>query len=142
MVAIPENKATEQDLQTWYVMQEQLRKLKDQEMALRKRIFKTYFPTPAEGTNKFDLPASYVLKGTYPIDRKVDVAALKAGAQLFAEKLIRVDLLVEWDPKLSISQYRKLTAEQIAVFDRCLIVKPGSPALEIVLPAKAKKEQA
>lgn len=140
MVAIPEDKATEQDLQTWYVMQEQLRKLKDQETALRKRIFKTYFPTPVEGTNKFDLPYQYVLKGTYPIDRKVDAPVLKANAEVFTEKLIRVDLLVEWEPKLSVSQYRKLTEEQTAVFDRCLIVKPGSPSLEIVLPAKAKAQ--
>ena len=35
-----------------------------------------------------------------------------------------------------IKEYRELTAEQTQLFDQCLIVKPGSPALEIVLPKK------
>jgi hypothetical protein len=38
-----------------------------------------------------------------------------------------------------LKEYRTLPEEQHQLFDQCLIVKPGSPALEIVLPAKAKK---
>ena len=139
MVAIPPDTATAQDLQTWYVMQDQLRKLKADEMALRQRIFKTYFPNPQEGTNKYDLPDSYELNATYPITRDVDLGAFKANRERFVEAGINADTLVEYKASLLVSVYRKLTAEQTTLFDQCLVVKPGSPSMKIVLPAKAKK---
>jgi len=139
MTAIPENTATQADLETWFVMQEQLKKIKAAEMLLRKKIFDHYFKEPKEGTNSAPLADGWVLKGKYQIDRSIDPGAFAAMKEQFLEAAIKYDELVEYKPSLKLSEYRTLTAEQQQLFDRALIVKPGSPALEIVLPAKAKK---
>ena len=139
MVAIPTNTATQEDLNNWYVMQEQLKKLKAAEMALRKRIFGTYFPAPVEGTNTYPLAQDWVLKGTYPVTREIDPGALQANKERFLAAGIPVDNAVVYKPSLAVAVYRTLTAEQMQLFDQCLIIKPGSPGLEILLPAKAKK---
>lgn len=136
MAQIPDNPVTQQDMFDWYELTKELTRIKATEMLLRIKIFKHYFPLPEEGTNSADLADGYVLKGVHKIDRKIDVAALTVLKDLFAEKLIKIDDLVKWDPALKVKEYRELTAEQIQLFDRCLIVKPGSPALEIVLPKK------
>ena len=139
MVAIPTNTATPQDLHKWYLMQDTLKKLKSEEMSLRKRIFATYFPAPVEGTNTHPLPQDWVLKGTYPVTREIDPGALQANKERFLAAGIPVDNAIVYKPSLAVSVYRTLTAEQMKLFDQCLIVKPGSPGLEIVLPAKSKK---
>lgn len=141
MVAIPPNTPFDpvQALVKWNEMQEQMRALKVTEMALRKQLFTHYFPTPREGTNTVPLAAGYVLKGGYTIDRSVDIGAFNANKEEFAKNNIAADSMVEFKPSLKKSVYNTLTAEQMNIFDRCLVVKPGSPSLEIVLPAKAKK---
>lgn len=139
MVAVPANVATQADLETWFDMQGKLKRLKDDEMALRKRIFATYFPAPMEGTNTVPLQGGWVLKGGYPITREIDPGALGANKERFEEAKISVDSLVKYKPSLSVTEFKKLTAEEMSLFSACLIVKPGSPSLEIVLPAKAKK---
>lgn len=143
MVAIPAQPAvTAEEMSQWYAMQEQLKKLKASEMLLRQRIFGSYFPDPSEGTNTAPLSDGWVLKGGYKIERKLDVGALGAMREQFTEAGISVDALVEYKPELRIKPYRELTAEQMALFDRCLIIKPGAPSLSVELPAKARKEQA
>lgn len=139
MVQLPENNVTEADLHQWFYLQDELKKLKAKEMLLRSKIFKFYFPEPKEGTNNFTMPDGYVLKGKHTISRDVDIGALQALRQSFIDAGINSDEIVKWSPGLKIKEYRELTAEQARLFDQCLIVKPGSPALEIVLPAKAKK---
>lgn len=139
MSTLPENVATVQDLVIWNEMQVQLKKLKDEEMALRRRIFATYFPNPVEGTNNVPLAQDWILKATYPITRDIDIGALQALSPKLVEAAISVDKLIQYKPSLIIKEYRTLTAEQNHLFDQCLVIKPGSPALEIILPAKAKK---
>jgi hypothetical protein len=141
MVAIPPNTPFDPvaALVQWNEMQEQMKKLKVAEMALRKQLFTHYFPTPKEGTNTAPLSAGWVLKGGYPIERTVDIGAFNAGKELFAENGIAADSMVEFKPSLKKPEYNTLTAEQKNLFDRCLVVKPGSPSLKIVLPVKAKK---
>jgi hypothetical protein len=53
---------------------------------------------------------------------------------------INVAALVKWKPELVLKNYRELTDEQKLIFNDCLVIKDGSPALEIVLPAKNKTE--
>lgn len=139
MVALPENQVTQDDLTAWYQMQDQLKKLRAAEMLLRKKIFAAYFPEPKEGVNSVPLAAGWVMKGDYKIDRSIDEGALGAMRPLFAEHKISVDSLVKYKPELVTRNYRTLTEEQRQLFDRALVVKPGSPSLEIVLPAAAKK---
>jgi hypothetical protein len=139
MTAIPENTVTQEDLNLWYTMQDQLRALKASEMLLRQKIFKGFFTAPKEGTNTHPLANGWVLKGGYTITREVDMAALTVFKDRFNEAHINADALVQYKPSLIKSVYNTLTEEQRRLFDNALVIKPGSPSLEIVLPAKAKK---
>ena len=136
---IPKNTVSQKDLETWYQIQDTLKKLKAQEMILRKRIFEHYFPEPKEGTNSHELNDGYVLKAKYGLLRDIDVGELQSCGDLFAQAGISADALVQWKPFLKVKEYRQMTAEQRALFDRCLVIKPGAPSLEITLPKKAQK---
>lgn len=138
MVNLPENQVTQKDLETWYMVQEQLTKLKAQENLLRTKIFKGMFQDPKEGTNSVDLPDGYVLKGKRVINRTVDDAAFRASIEELAKNGIATDQIVKYKPELVTSEYRKLTAEQMNLFDCVLIVKDGMPGLEIVKPKRTK----
>lgn len=139
MTSIPNNAVSQEDLAEWYRLQEQLKKIKASEMLLRQKIFGAYFPSPQEGTNSAPLAEGWVLKGKHTINREIDPGTLGAMKEQFAEAGIAADSLVQYKPSLVLKEYRTLTEEQRQLFDRALIVKPGSPALEIVLPAKVKK---
>jgi hypothetical protein len=139
MTGIPQNTVTQADINAWYEMQEQLKKLKASEMILRTKIFKAFFPTPKEGTNTAPLAEGWVIKGTFSIIREIDVGALDALGEVFEKAHISKDKLVKYTPSLKKAEYNTLTEEQKKLFDNALIIKPGSPSLEIVLPAKAAK---
>jgi len=136
-LAIPPEPCTQADINRWYELQEQLAIVKDAEMTLRKKIFAFYFQAPKEGTNTFPLSDGWVMKGGYKIDRKVDEAVLLAlGPELRDAGVVTTDL-VRYKPELSTTEYRKLTEAQLAVFNQALVIKPGSPSLEIVKPRRA-----
>lgn len=139
MTSISPNVVSMADLIKWDELQKQLAPLKAQEMLMRKKIFDGMFPSPKEGTNKVALNAGYVLVGKHVINRKLDEPVLTVMNEEFRAAGINTNALIERKPSLVLSAYRELTAEQQHFFDRALIVTPGSPALEIVLPAAAKK---
>jgi hypothetical protein len=139
MVAIPKNDVTKEDIATWYKMHQQLGKLKSAEMLLRNKIFKGLWLEPVEGTNKYELDKGFVLKATYPITRKVDIALLTTMSPELRTAGIMVDNLVKYKPELVVAVYRTLTTEQQQSFDRILEIKPGSPQLEIVQPKRLDK---
>lgn len=139
MSLLPENVVTQADMERWYVVQEQLTKLKNEENLLRQKIFKGMFPAPKEGTNSVDLADGYVLKGKRVINRTVDEAAFKASIEELAKNGIATDAIVKFKPELVTSEYRTLTDEQRNLFDCVLIIKDGMPGLEIVKPKRAKK---
>lgn len=62
--------------------------------------------------------------------------ALETALDNFSEEL--ADLLVKWNPALSVSTYKQLSPEQQAHFNDCLEIRIGAPTLEIKAP-KAKK---
>lgn len=138
MVQIPENQVTQQDMERWYTVSAELTKLKNEEQLLRQKIFKGMFHDPKEGTNSVDLADGYVLKGKRTINRTVDDAAFKASIEELAKNGVPTDQIVKYKPELVTSEYRKLTAEQMNLFDTVLIVKDGMPGLEIVKPKRAK----
>lgn len=148
MTAIPENQVTQADLTEWYNLKEQLNKFKAAEMLLRTKIFKGMFADPKEGTNTVPLADGWVLKGKRTINRDVDVAALNVNAMVdpatgmsrLTSHGIHPESLIKWKPELVLANYRTLTEEQKEIFNECLVIKDGSPSLEITLPAKAKKE--
>jgi len=116
---------------------DKVKHLIEREQALRKEVFSLFFPAPTEGTNKVDLPGGWTLKGTYKIDRKVDEQVVPAVTEALRGMGVNVDLLIGYEPKLKTTVYRELTAEQRAIFDQALTIKPGSPTMELVAP-KAK----
>jgi hypothetical protein len=145
MVSIPDDVVTAADLAEWYQLKAELGRIKSKEALLRSRIFKFYFPVPTEGTNSADINdgTGAVVKGTHVINRSVDIGALDALKE--QQKVegsnapkINLDELVKWKPEVSISAYRELTEEEQHFFDQCLIIKPGSPQLEITIPKRAK----
>jgi hypothetical protein len=136
MAEIPQVQFNIDDLNEWYKLQAELTRIKNLEMLLRKRIFAVAFPDPREGANKFALPDNYMLTGTHTVNRKLDIGALQAIAQPLQALGVRPDDLVDWEPKLVLSQYRTLTAEQAHLFDQALIIAPGSPSMKITLPPK------
>jgi hypothetical protein len=139
MTAIPANVVTQKDLNQWSELQKQLGALKSAEMILRIKIFKGLFPTPVEGTNSIPLGTEgWVIKAKYPINRKPDVALLTARVAELRAAGIVVEDVIRNVPELATGEYRKLTEEQRNLLDQVMEVKPGSPALEIVLPKRAK----
>lgn len=138
---------TAEDLATWFKKKAQLAKLKGEEAMLRSRIFKFYFPTPTEGSKDNKVPLNdgtgAILQADYVINRTVDEHQLDGLKEaMFAEgsNLPQLDLtkLIKWKPELSITEYRKLSDEERLVLDRCLVIKPGSPQMEIKVPKAAK----
>lgn len=136
MTAIVKPAVTQDDLNRWYLLQEQLAKVKEEEMELRKKIFGSFFPAPKEGTNKQDLTDGWVIKGTHVITRKVDLPTWTNMQAILKEKGLPVDNLIKNVPELVTGVYRTLTAEQRLLFDEVLIIKEGSPSLEIVKPKR------
>lgn len=138
MTEIPTNEVTSTDLAEWYKMQQKLAKLKSAEALLRNKIFKGLFLAPTEGTNKHQLNdgTGAVLKATHVINRSVDEGALDALKEELRNKKIKTADLIRYKPELVISEYRKLTDEEQKLFDRVLIVKPGTPQMEIVIPKR------
>lgn len=111
-----------------------------QEKELRARIVASFFPNPKEGTNAYPLANGYRLKYVNSIKRDVDPGEYQARQQEFTDAGIAFASMLVWKPNLDKKAYNTLTAEQQNIFDRCLIVKPESPQLEIELPAAAKKK--
>lgn len=130
--------ATQHDIDCWVKSASTLKKLKAYEMTLRKKIFGFFFQNPKEGTNNHVLMTGETLKGMHPIDRKVDDAAYRSIKAELEEMGVVTGNLVKYEPSLSIKEYRKLTDEQREFFDQALIIKNGSPALEITKPKEKK----
>lgn len=143
MVEIPENAVTQADLAEWYKLTEQLSDLKAKETVLRSRIYKYFFTNPVEGTNTYVLPDKYQLKAVRKVERKVDEAALQVFRQpqegkntsKFEEVEVNAGTLFKTKFELVVSEYRKLSDDQKKVVDQVLIIKDGSPQLDITPPS-------
>lgn len=115
----------------------QVKALIEDERQLRKRVIELFFPTPKEGTNTFELNAGYKLKLTYPLDRKVDEAAISSVLERVRAMQANPDELLDFKPSLNLKAYRAfqtLHPEAVKVFDEALTTKPGSASLELVEP--------
>lgn len=127
---------TLEDIILWNKMKQELSDLKDAEMALRKRIYRAKVMAPHEGTNTVLLPNGWSLKANRVIDRKVDIGAARVLSEAdgpFVKASIVADTLIKWEPKLDIKPYKALIPEARKVFDQCLIIKDGSPSLELII---------
>lgn len=107
------------------------------EMELRKAVMGEFFPLPKEGVNDFPLAEGWVLKGTYKLDRKVDMGAIPAVYAKLREMGVNPDPLLEYNPSLVTSAYKAMATinpEAAHVFDQALTIKPASPTIELKAP--------
>ena len=125
-------------LTEWTQVSATLDAAKAREMELRKELFGFAFPTPLEGTNKAELPGNWMLKGVYKLNRDLDLTALAAVNEEMVKLQVNPDTLVKYKPELITGAYKALSDQARLVYDQALIVKVGSPSLELVAPKETK----
>lgn len=138
MVQLPEMNLTEEQkyelLYNWYSKKEELAKVQAQERALRQSVVSVFFPDGLkENTNKIKLDTGDDLVVTLPYTRKVDKAIFSQILQDLIEAGVDINEVTETKVELRVAAYRKLTAEQLAIFDECVTTTPGSPQLKIAV---------
>lgn len=121
----------------------EIKALQEQEKELRNQILKdsfSYEGDEREGTENIELANGYKLKGVFKLTRKLDknetpevLTKIRATG---VEGVFIADRLVTWEPKLSKSEYDKLSPQYKQMIDSVLTTKPGLPALSIVPPKK------
>ncbi|UVK80461.1 hypothetical protein [Escherichia phage vB_EcoM_PD328] len=138
MVQLPEMNLTEEQkyelLYKWYSKKEELAKVQAQERALRQSVVSVFFPDGLnENTNKIKLDTGDDLVVTQPYTRKVDKAIFSQILPDLIEAGVDVNEVTETKVELRVAAYRKLTAEQLAIFDECVTTTPGSPQVKIAV---------
>lgn len=123
-------------LADWKAAVEELDAVKERELTLRKQLFAGAFPAPAEGTQRVTLTDGTILKGVFKLNRKIDVEVLK---NLELSQRVK-DMVVRYKPELDTKMYRTMSTEDREIFDECLTITPGTPALEIEDPTAKKKK--
>lgn len=139
-------------LTRWEELQTQLKKLRDDEMTLRKELVADLFDAnQKEGTACLNLPNGWQLKAkkklSYSVEGDVEacqVAIVKLGSDQLAEELFN------WEASLSVSTYKKVLPvflEGVKVRDRrnieqlladLITISPAAPSLELVAPKESK----
>ncbi len=134
MAEIPPNTVGFNDVVAWYKAAQEMKRTKVNEMTLRLRVFKGFFAAPKEGANNVKLEDGATLCATHAINRKVDPVLLLSMDAEFRAAGINPDELIKREPELRTGPYKQLTQEQRHLFDQCLIIQDGSPALEVKAP--------
>lgn len=138
MVQLPEMNLTEEQkyelLYNWYSKKEELAKVQAQERALRQSVVSVFFPDGLnENTNKIKLDTGDDLVVTQPYTRKVDKAIFSQILPDLIQAGVDVNEVTETKVELRVAAYRKLTTEQLAIFDECVTTTPGSPQVKIAV---------
>lgn len=136
-----EKHTAEKILELWYNSAAALAKAKADESVLRGIVVSAYFPKgPAEGVNTIPLANGWALKVQGTVNRKIDPAMIAPVTNEFNEAYpqssTNFDDLLKYPPELVKSAYNVLTAEQRAIFDKVLIVTPGTPQVEVKMPKR------
>ena len=127
----------EQTLARWYELKEAIARLGAEEKALREGLFAGTFPNPTEGVNSVTLPDGSVLKGTYVLNRSVNVEMYRDHPTAWKNAMLPAPVklrIIKHEPKLVKSEYNKLDEKQKQEMDKFLLIKPGLPKLELVPP--------
>lgn len=144
-------------LRMWEQSKEVLEAAKAAEMEQRKAVVDFAFdPNKKSGTERVELANGYELKAV----KKINYGFVKAADGKGVDKnaidnaLSKIEhnadgsenpvgaliaqRLVKWDPSLSLSEYKLLSAEHKAAIDAVIVTTDGAPSLEIVPPKGAK----
>lgn len=108
------------------------------EKQIREQVFGFAFPTPKEGTNKYDLPASWVLEGKLQIARTIDEAVLSVVKERLRAEGFNADPIVRFKPEVAVKEYKAMPEAQRLIFDTCLTIKPQLPSLALIPPKEPK----
>lgn len=120
-------------LQEWFASKQELATAQAAEILLRKELVRFYFTAPKEGTNRIDIGGGFDLRLQHSLTRKIDEAAFASvTARDIKKHKLDIDKLVEHVPKLKVTEFRNLTAEQEAFVMSFLDISEGSPQLAIV----------
>lgn len=159
----PELSVQERDslILSWRASVTDLAAIKEKEMSQRKTLANVLFPNPAVGTQRFELGAGYSVKLVHkvttslvaidaPDRKKPDGSPLPFIEQMYAvadeieacgnEGVFLAGRLLKWSCDLSFSEYKALDPANPThmaikeIIDRHLVIKPGSPTLELEEP--------
>ena len=125
----------------WQELADLQKKLKVLEMDMRKKMAAHFFPSPTEGTNTVDIGKGWKVKLKHTINRTADEAAFEGVFEelnKLGDEAFQKEDLFKFKPELKKAQYNKFSDKQKGIFDQCLIIKPGSPAIEVVAPKEEK----
>lgn len=136
-------------------LKEQLEKIKNEEMTLRKYIVDRVFPNKTEGVNTVALGNGFEAKATVKFnyklaDNKVVESCLDRIALIGNQGAFIAERLVSWHPTFLVTEYRVLQEEakegsdvaaQILkiVNDELLTIDDAAPTFAIKEPKKGKK---
>lgn len=135
---------------SWQTAKSQLDAAVELERNLRKQVFEVCFPEAKEGTNNLDLGMGYKLKGVKKLNYNLvngegeTETVLDQIANLGNEGHFIAERLVGWKPALSLSEYKKLEANNPThakiknMIDSVITITEGLPTVEVVEP-KAKR---
>jgi hypothetical protein len=128
-------------LNAWYkarneldAFKQRMEPLVEQEMQLRRLVAATFWPTPKEGMNDFDLPLGFKVKYTHKLERKIDQPALPAVLEAMQKHMYSTTDLIRSVPEVNLKVYRELPEPARLIFDQALIIRNASPMLEIIAP--------
>lgn len=112
----------------WIHVSAEMKRLRAEEQELRNALLQFYFSEhPDEGTAKAD-----GLKAKFGYTRNVQMDDLNKYAEEFQQQGMDLNALIKFKPSLDLKAYRSLTVDQQKSFDRCLVVKPSLPTLEVM----------
>jgi len=136
----------DQLIMKWNEAQNALAAAKEAESELRKQVIAECFPVEAdhEGTENVELGEGWKLKSIFKLNRRLankngeTEKVLDTMEATGEEGKFIADRLVKWEPKLSMTEYKKLPTKFKKMIDGVLTATPGAPSVSLVEP-KAKK---
>lgn len=120
-----------EQLAEWYNIAQQVKLLKDTEMALRTALSRYFFPNPKEGSNKIELPDGAKLVMQHKMSYKILPELMDTVRVQCKEQGINMDDYIKNKPELKLKEWRTLEGDDKEVFGQVLEIKPSSPSLEI-----------
>lgn len=124
-------------LNAWTLYQAKVAEAKqvlDTEREMRQELVKLFFPSPKEGTNYLPLDEGWRLKLIYPMNRKVDPAAILPVIAELRAMGAPADALIDWEPKVNAAILKTLDDNAKMVLSQAVTTKPGSVSLELCAP--------
>lgn len=142
-----DKKALYDKITEWNAAKAKAAEWTEKEMRLRKEIVAEYFADGTEGTNNFNLEWGKQLKADIKVSRSLVKAELEAVLLRERQKLNEdpnyksnimplLDVIVEYEPKLVVGEYKKLDKDGMLLIADLVTVKDGAPGLSLDTPKR------